>query len=306
MELRHLRHFIVLARLKSFSKAAEELHLAQPSLSRSIQKMEERLGASLLARDEKQFALTEYGRLVLAQGELIVSQMEYLESEIKAKQGIEKAKLVIGASPIPSNSIIGPIVGRFIRDNPEISLELKVESWNRLYQQLLKGHLDMFIAETNATLLDQHDNLVTQCLPQSQAIFCCRPNHPLTRLSRIYLPSLRDYPLGMPSAMPQLLKQRFEDLFDEERHDFAGLVKYAQFQPIKSAIKECDMVVITPDISVQEELLSGELIALDVVGIPSINASYSVVSMRNRRLSQTASQFIELLLGDSAVEAVGF
>ena len=306
MELRHLRHFIVLARLKSFSKAAEELHLAQPSLSRSIQKMEERLGASLIAREEKHFALTEYGRLVLVQGESIISQMEYLESEIKAKQGIENAKLVIGASPIPSNSIIGPLLGRFIRDNPALSLELKVDSWKRLYQQLLKGHLDLFIAETNATLLDQHHNLATQSLPQSQAIFCCRPNHPLTLLKRIYLPSLRDYPLGMPSALPQILRQRFEDLFDEERHDFVGLVKYAQFQAIKSAIKECDMVVFTPDISVREELLSGELIALDVVGIPSINASYSVVSMKNRRLSQTAEQFVDLLLGDSAAKVMGF
>ncbi|ABO24825.1 LysR family transcriptional regulator [Shewanella loihica] len=306
MELRHLRHFIVLARLKSFSKAANELHLAQPSLSRSIQKMEERLGASLLARDEKHFALTEYGRLVLAQGELIVSQLEYLESEIKTKQGLEKAKLVIGASPIPSNSIIGPAVGRFIRDNPDISLELKVESWSRLYKLLLKGELDMFIAETNATLLDQRDNVITQCLPQSQAIFCCRPHHPLTRLKTVYLPSLRDYPVGMPSAMPQLLRQRFEDLFEEDRHDFVGLVKYAQFQPIKSAIKECDMVVITPDISVREELASGELVALDVVGVPNIKASFSVVSMKNRRLSHSAEQFVDSLLTHSSAKAVGF
>ncbi|MCG9720526.1 LysR family transcriptional regulator [Shewanella sp. Isolate7] len=277
MELRHLRHFIVLARLKSFSKAANELHLA----------------------------LTEYGRLVLAQGELIVSQLEYLESEIKTKQGLEQAKLAIGASPIPSNSIIGSVVGRFVRDNPDISLELKVESWSRLYK-LLKGELDMFVAETNVTLLDQRDNVVTQCLPQSEAIFCCRPNHPLTRLKTVYLPSLRDYPLGMPSAMPQPLRQKYEDLFDEDRHDFVGLVKYAQFQPIKSAIKECDMVVITPDISVREELASGELVALDVVGGPSIQASFSVVSMKNRRLSHSAEQFIDSLLHHSAAKVVGF
>lgn len=295
MELRHLKHFIALARLKSFSKAASQLHLAQPSLSRSIQKMEQSLGVNLLARDEKQFALTEYGQLVLTQGELIVSQLEYLESEIKSRQGASLAKLVVGASPIPSNSIMGHALGHFIRENPDISIELKVESWHRLYNLLLKGELDMFIAETNVTLLDQRDNLMIRNFPQSNAIFCCRAGHPLTRVERLYLASLRDYPLGIPRAFPQQLKTQFEDLFDEGRHDFAGLVKYEQFQPIKASLQDCDLVVLTPDIAVQSELLAGSLVALPVLAMPDIRANYSVVSMKNRRLSRSAELFVEFL-----------
>ncbi|WP_281213193.1 LysR family transcriptional regulator [Shewanella insulae] len=306
MELRHLRHFIALARLKSFSKAANELHLAQPSLSRSIQKMEERLGASLLARDEKQFALTEYGHMVLAQGEQIVSQLEYLESEIKSRQGIAQKRLVIGASPIPLNSIIGPALGGFIRDNPQMLIELKVESWSRLYKMLLKGQLDLFIAETNATLLDQRDNIETCRLPQSNAIFCCRREHPLAQLERVYLPSLRDYPLGVPRAFPDRLREQFDDLLDEDRHDYAGLLKYDQFQPIKASLQGCDLVVLTPDISVQAELASGDLVALEVVGMPDIRANFSVVSMKNRRLSQGAEEFIQALFAGNLDRASGF
>lgn len=296
MELRHLKHFMALARLKNFNRAAVHLNLAQPSLSRSIQKMEDLLGVKLFERGASHLSLTTYGELVLEHGEHIISNVDYLESEIQSLRGIESGRLIIGASAIPSNSIIGPVVGHFIRDYPKISVELKVTKWDRLYQLLLKGSLSLFVAETRATSLDEHEELAVIPLPTSKAIFCCRPDHPLLLKNHVYLATLRDYPLAIPRSMPQKLIEQFGDLFYQDRHDFAGLIKFDQFQPIKESIVNCDMVVITPDLSVKKELASGELVALNVENMPRILATFSVVYLKNHHLSPAAQRFIDFLL----------
>ncbi len=296
MELRHLKHFLVLAKIKNFNRAANQLNLAQPSLSRSIKKMEELLGVTLLERGANHMSLTSYGQLVLDHGETIVSHVEYLESEIQSLRGIEAGRLIIGASPIPSNSLIGPIIGHFIRDNPKINIELKVTKWSELYQLLLKGSLSLFVAETRATSLDEQEGITLLPLPSSKAIFCCRPEHPLLSENHIYLATLRDYPLAMPRSMPKKLSIQFDDLFDHDRHDFAGIIKYDQFQPIKESLFNCDMVVITPDISVKHELASGELVALNVENMPNILANFSVVYLNNQHLSRAAERFVDFLL----------
>jgi len=296
MELRHLKHFMVLARLKSFNLAANQLNLAQPSLSRSIQKMEDLLGVKLLNRGASSLSLTTYGELVLEHGGSIISHVDYLESEIQSLRGIESGRLIIGASPIPSNSLIGPVIGHFIRDNPKISVELKVDKWSHLYQLLLKGSLSLFIAEAKATSLDEQDDLMVLPLPASDAIFCCRPEHPLLSGNHVYLPTLRDYPLAVPRSMPQKLTDQFGDLFDDDRHDFAGLVRFDQFQPIKEALYNCDIVVITPKLSVKKEIEEGRLVALSVENMPNIKASYSIVYLKNQRLSTTVQSFVDFLL----------
>lgn len=302
MELKHLKHFTVLAQQKSFSKAASRLNLAQPSLSRSIQKMEELLGVTLLEREAKVFTLTDYGELVYQHGERIISEVSYLKSEINSMKGVEKAKLIVGASPIPSNSLIGPVVGRYIRDNPSVSVELKVDSWDKLYTALAKGTVNLFVAETNVTSLDSFEDVETIALPKSEAIFCCRKDHPLTRENHIFMPRLKDFPIAVPRSMPQKLAEQFDDLFDAEREDFAGLIRFDQFYPIKESLQSCDMVVITPEISVRKELSLGRLVALNVVNMPKVAASFSIVYSKKRRLSQASQDFIAFLSRNAAAE----
>jgi DNA-binding transcriptional LysR family regulator len=296
MELRHLKHFMVLARLKNFNQAASQLNLAQPSLSRSIQKMEDLLGVKLFKRGANSLSLTTYGELVLEHGESIIYHVDYLESEIQSLRGIESGQLIIGASPIPSNSLIGPVIGPFIRDNPKISVELKVEKWSRLHELLLKGSLSLFIAEAKATSLDEQDDLIVVPLPASNAIFCCRPEHPLLLENHVYLPTLRDYPLAVARSMPKKLAEQFDDLFDLDRHDFSGLVRFDQFQPIKESLYNCDMVVITPEISVEKELKEGRLVALNVENMPNIKAGFCIVYLKNKRLSLADERFINFIL----------
>lgn len=106
MELRHLKHFLTVAELKHFHQAALQLNLAQPSLSRSIQKMEELLGVKLLERTSRSVSLTPFGDIVVQHGSNIVRDVELMKREIQSLQGLETGELIIGASAIPLNSLV--------------------------------------------------------------------------------------------------------------------------------------------------------------------------------------------------------
>ena len=295
MELRHLKHFLVVAQLKHFHQAAMQLNLAQPSLSRSIQKMEDLLGVKLLERTSRSVNLTPYGEVVVEHGSRIVSDIEFMKREIQSLQGFETGELIVGASAIPLNSIIGPVIGQFINVYPHVSVELKVGNWQELYQQMCKGELSIFIAETRVTELDQRDNIEIIPLPTFEAVFCCRSEHPLTQRASITLNDLKTYSLAIPSALPKSLNDQFGDLFSKHRHDFSGLVRFEQFQAIKESLYECDLIALAPDVSIRKEVANGTLACLPILNMPDIKVSFSIVHLRNRKLTPAAKAFIEFM-----------
>ena len=141
IEFRHLRNFTVLAREGNYQKAAQRLNLAQPSLSRSIQRLEDLLGAELLIRGHQAMSLTASGELVLSHSEGIIEGVDTLRKELQYLQGKSSGHLAIGASPVPANTILGPMIGRFIDKFPDVHVELEEGTWQHNLGKLLQGKL---------------------------------------------------------------------------------------------------------------------------------------------------------------------
>lgn len=97
MELRVLEYFLAVARKESISKAAESLHLSQPTLSRQIRDLEEELGKQLLIRGNRRVTLTDEGRLLQKRAEEIVSLVNKTEKELSLSNEIIAGDVYIGA-----------------------------------------------------------------------------------------------------------------------------------------------------------------------------------------------------------------
>ncbi|MDO6641298.1 LysR family transcriptional regulator [Shewanella sp. 5_MG-2023] len=296
MELRHIKYFVVLAELKHFHKAAAELNITQPSLSKSLQKLELLVGGKLFQRDSKNMTLTPLGEMVLAHSQNIVKQHDNLKRDIASFHGENEHEISIGASPIPSNCLVGPILGQFIQACPKMTIDFKVDHWQSLTELLLQGKLDLFVAEAKVTELEDNPLLHLQALPPFPVIFCCRPDHPLTKLPRLYLATFRDYPLAIPLKLPITIANQFEDLFQLQRDDFAGLIRFDQLHSIKDAIFHSDLVVLTPEIAVRDELLAGTLVQLSPQLMPKLNAKFSIVSLAENQQSQSIKVFSEFIV----------
>ncbi|MCB1226577.1 MAG: LysR family transcriptional regulator [Verrucomicrobiales bacterium] len=115
-----LQHFLVVAREQNYTRAAEELHLSQPALSRSIQKLEERLGCLLLERKPRRVMLTEAGEVLLTRGKEILQLVEEALAELN--DAGRRGRIRLGAIPTIAPYYLPAVLGPFAKRHPEIAV----------------------------------------------------------------------------------------------------------------------------------------------------------------------------------------
>lgn len=97
MDSRHLKHFVAVAELGHFTKAAKELHIAQPALSISIKKFEQQLGVELFRREERSITLTDEGKVLFEHAKRVLQQIDDAKLAIDELRGLEKGEVRLGA-----------------------------------------------------------------------------------------------------------------------------------------------------------------------------------------------------------------
>ncbi|MGA8655514.1 MAG: LysR family transcriptional regulator [Chthoniobacterales bacterium] len=113
MELRHLRYFIAVADERSFSRAAEKLHVSQPPLSRQIRGLEAELGVKLLDRNRQGVRLTRLGTAILARSRALIREAESFKAEAKILDKEVHEELRIGYAPSPTALIISKVLAKY-------------------------------------------------------------------------------------------------------------------------------------------------------------------------------------------------
>lgn len=142
MDLR-LQTFLTLCRTMHYRRAADELHLTQPAVTRQIQKLEQEYGAKLFSYDGRRLEKTEAGRLL----ERYAASLRAQEDELRqALAGREMLRLRIGATKTVGDYALGRMTARYLR-NPQNGLELTVDNTARLLRLLEQNELDFAIVE---------------------------------------------------------------------------------------------------------------------------------------------------------------
>ena len=98
MEIRTLQYFLTIAREKNISKAAEYLHMTQPTLSRQMKELEEQLGKQLFTRGNRQISLTDEGMILKKRAEEIISIVERAEAEVRANEELLTGDIHVGCT----------------------------------------------------------------------------------------------------------------------------------------------------------------------------------------------------------------
>ncbi len=122
MDLRALRYFVYVAEARSFSKAAVQLGIAQPALSRQIRKIEDELGIELILRAGRQLELTEAGFLLLQRAHSLIRQVAQTAEDVRAHSARIRGTITIGVSPTVSESVGPGIAGECAARHPDVRL----------------------------------------------------------------------------------------------------------------------------------------------------------------------------------------
>jgi DNA-binding transcriptional LysR family regulator len=189
MELRHLRYFVAVAEILNFTKAAGKLHLAQPSLTRQIQNLEDEIGVRLLNRSKSQVALTEEGRSFLVDARrLLALAAESVESVQRLSRG-ETGQLNIAYSSNFNFELLPETLGTFRQGFPHIALNLFDMTPAEQFRALEVRKIDLGFVGLRPPASIR--GLQWQSIARHKTVVVLPVKHPLTRKRRINLAELK-------------------------------------------------------------------------------------------------------------------
>ena len=142
IETRLLYYFLAIAREQSITKAAETLHVTQPTLSKQMMELEAQLGKQLLIRGKKKITLTEEGAFLRAQAQEMINLMEKTESAFKADEEIIGGDIYIGCGETPAMEFITELYKEIQTDYPGIHFHIYSGDADAVLERLDKGLLD--------------------------------------------------------------------------------------------------------------------------------------------------------------------
>jgi DNA-binding transcriptional LysR family regulator len=295
-EIRTIRHALAVAKYGNFRKAAESLFLTQPTLTRSIQALEESLGVKIFDRGKKRVEPTPLGRIFLVRAEEIILTASELKREIDLARGIEIGQLEIGSGVGPAELLIGTAIGRVSQRYPHLYIHITVDDFSVLTDLLQTGQIELFLAETSEA--DMAPDFLVTPLNVLKAYLFCRRGHPLLeRLPHITLKETLEYPLVM-SKLPRRVIDSIAETCGIRNHSDnlkeLPIIKCDYAPMAKAIVASSNAVAFILLPMIERELKSGEFVLLPV-DFPELKTHYGVVHLRNRTLSPPAEVFIAFL-----------
>lgn len=196
MELRTLRYFLAVAQEKNITRAAENLHVTQPTLSRQISDLEDELGTTLFIRGKRSVELTEDGALLRQRAQDIVELVDRTEHEFAGKREAVAGTVVIGATEALGGHDLAIAIRRFSRQYPAVRFELYNGMADVLRERIDKGALDLgLLLEPVDTTRYEFIRLTT---PERWGVLV-HSSHPFAKRTEVAVRELIDQPLMLPS-----------------------------------------------------------------------------------------------------------
>lgn len=190
MELRHLRYFLAVAETLSFTKAAAELRVAQPALSRQVRDLEEELGVQLLNRSPRGATLTPEGRVFLDDVRTLLKLSHEAVERVRSFSRGQSGELHIGYAPSPTVEILPRSLDAFQREFPDLSVLLHDASRRELLEGLNVGKFEIAVMPEVVA-----PGIVFQAICSYPFCVAVPPNHPFSRLRTVRWEKLAQQPL---------------------------------------------------------------------------------------------------------------
>ncbi|EHN10195.1 transcriptional regulator LysR family [Patulibacter medicamentivorans] len=150
-DLRLVRYFVTVGEEGNVTRAAERLHIAQPSLSAALKQLEQQLGVTLLERSGRGIALTPAGELLLVRGRELLDQARAVADEVRGRGGAAAARLRLGLSPTARYEVGPALLGACATAAPAAMLYTREDTTGALLQDVANGRLDLAVTFCAAT-----------------------------------------------------------------------------------------------------------------------------------------------------------
>lgn len=294
MNLHQLELFVAVADCGSFTRAAEALHISQPSVSARIRDLEESLGQHLFEQVGRRIYLTDAGQELKEHAEAILLRVAEARRALEEIEGLRRGTLRVVATTTVGSYILPRVMGRFRRVYPGISLALDVTNWSRAVDLLRHHRMDLAVLGPT----DEIEDLVVQDFYKNELVVAAAPTHPLAGRTRIPFAELATYPV-LVREHGSGTRSDTERLFAEHKAPLIVAMELRHSTAIKQGVMAGLGISLLSKEAMGLELANGTLVELDVEGLP-IRRDWHIVHRHDRHLPRAAAAFKEMLLAFAA------
>ena len=177
MEMHQLRYAVAVVRAGNFSRAAEQCHVSQPSLSQQIMKLEEELGERLFDRTKREARLTPHGEAFLQRAVRILEEVDAAKREANDAKDLLSGTVTLGVIPTVAPYLLPGVMAAFAKKYPGVEMIVHEEQTTRLLKMLHGYEIDLALA----SLPLEGEQLQIQPLFTEELLLALPPSHPLSR-----------------------------------------------------------------------------------------------------------------------------
>lgn len=293
-----LEYAMALETHRNFARAAKQLGVSQPTLTRGIQELERHFGAKLFDRTRQGVFPTAPGKIVLHGARRISGCFEDLHKEIKAFQGIQRSELKLGVGPLVAQTWVPDAVVSLLDKHPSVEVHVTTCEWWEFIPHLLNQNIELAIGEIVPDIT-KHSEITVQPLPHRPIRFFCRAGHPLTKIKNPSIQQIGEY--AMASAkLPLRASEHFGGTralgkLSENGMYFEPQISCQTFDVCLRIIKSSDNIGIAPLAQLSRMPANSEFAVLPFEA-PSLRTNYGIMRLRDRSLSPGAAAFMEQAL----------
>lgn len=285
---RQLEVFEAIARLGSFTRAAEELYLTQPTVSMQIKKLADAVGLPLFEQIGKQVHLTDAGRELLATCREVFDRLSRFEMTVADMKGLKRGHLKLAV--VTTAKYFAPrLLGPFCQQYPGIEVALKVSNRERVLERLADNQDDLYILGQPPEEIDA----VAEPFLENPLVVLAPANHALAGKKKISLARLAEEPFLTREAGSGTRKA-VERLFAEHGLKLKVRMELGSNEAIKQAIVGGLGISVLSRHTLALDAPMGQLAVLDVKGFPILRHWYAIYPA-GKQLSVVARTFLDFL-----------
>lgn len=288
MDIRDLQVFLAVSTRLNFTRAGEDVHLSQPSVSVRMRQLEEELGVKLFEQLGKRVALTEAGQLLVPYATRVIAAMSDARDAIDGLQGLERGALRIGASTTPGMYVIPRTVAHFKRRYPKIEVHLAVKDTRQIEEGVIRNEFDFgfvggHLAGNEVDVLPWIIDEIILIVPLGHRLAGKRSVTPQDLSSEKFI--FREQGSATRAVVATHLRKF--------RVDAEAVMEIENPESVKKAVQNGLGIAFISAFAAETDLKAKTLVAVEIRNL-KIRRELKIVYRRDKQLSRAAQTFIEM------------
>ena len=275
---RRLQVFHTVARLLSFTKAAESLHMTQPAVTFQVRQLEEQFNTRLFDRTHNRISLTEAGQRVYEYADRIFELYAEMENAVRDMTGEISGMLVIGASTTIAEYMLPSLLGDFKKQYPDINVHLKVSNSDGIVSMVENNDIDLGVVEAPV----MNKNLVVEECRKDRLVAIVPPQQALASQQSVAVKELLEnaYIAREEGSGTREVIQEYLAELGLPASDVHVSMELGSPEAIKGAVEAGMGISIVSEVTIHKELQLGSLVALELD--PPLERPFSFVHQKQK------------------------